>query len=438
MKIAVIGTGYVGLVAGTCFAETGNEVICVDNDPVKLKQLKRGQLSIYEPDLDLLFSRNIKAKRLTFSNNLALAVDFAQVIFLALPTPSKEDSSADLSYILKVAKKLGTLTDNYKIYVNKSTVPVGTSDKVKACIAETPQANFDVISNPEFLREGFAVRDFLKPDRIVIGTSSEKAKTIMTKLYKPFVRQGNPIYFVDERSAEMIKYTANAYLATRVTFMNEIANLCEKVGADAEVVRVGVGSDQRIGNQFLYPGLGYGGSCFPKDVKALAKTARDQNYDFQILKAVMAVNQQQPFRLLQKIEMYFGKSFENETFAIWGLSFKPNTDDIREAPALTIIDYLLDKGAKIKVFDEAATDNVRQIYGAKIHTYGKDNYTILENASALIIVTEWNIFKNPDFQKMKTLLKNPLIFDGRNLFSLQSMQQYEFQYFSVGRTAIKS
>ena len=436
MKIAVIGTGYVGLVTGTCFAETGNRVICVDNNLDKLTQLKRGRLPIYEPDLDLLFNRNVKAERLSFTADLAEAVAFAEVVFLALPTPSGEDGSADLSYVLGVARQLGPLTNSYKIYVDKSTVPVGTSEQVRACIAAGTDHDFDVISNPEFLREGLAVRDFLKPDRIVIGTSSEKVKTIMTTLYKPFVRQGNPIYFVDERSAEMIKYTANSYLATRITFMNEIANLCEKVGADVEAVRIGVGSDKRIGKSFLYAGLGYGGSCFPKDVKALAKTAQDENYDFQILNAVMEVNERQAFRLIEKIETYFDHNISGKTFAIWGLAFKPNTDDIREAPALKIIDFLLSKNAKVKVFDQEATANVEKIYGDKIDLYGDNNYVILENASALIIATEWSLFRNPNFEKMKKLLVQPVIFDGRNVFDLETMKQNGFKYFSVGRTKI--
>lgn len=436
MKIAVIGTGYVGLVTGTCFAETGHQVICVDNNVAKLDQLKCGQLPIYEPDLQLLFNRNVKAKRLSFTGNLAEAVHFGEVVFLALPTPSGEDGSADLSYVLDVADQLGPLTKTYKIYVDKSTVPVGTSEKVRVRIAAGTDQDFDVVSNPEFLREGVAVRDFLKPDRIVIGTSSSKAKTIMTNLYKPFIRQGNPIYFVDERSAEMIKYAANSYLATRITFMNEIANLCEKVGADVEAVRIGVGSDKRIGKSFLYAGLGYGGSCFPKDVKALAKTAQDENYDFKILKAVMNANENQVFRLIEKIESYFDYNLSGKTFAIWGLAFKPNTDDIREAPALKIIDYLLSKNAKIKVFDQEAINNVEEIYGTKIDTYGEDSYSILDRASALIIATEWSLFRNPNFEKMKKLLNEPVIFDGRNIFDLEIIKNKGFKYFSVGRSAI--
>ena len=437
MNIAVIGTGYVGLVAGTCFSETGNQVICVDNDNDKLTKLNNAQLTIYEPGLENIFKRNIKAKRLTFTDNLAKAVSFAEVVFLALPTPPGEDGSADLSYILNVSAQLGTLTDRYKVYVDKSTVPVGTADKVKSEIAKKATSDFDVVSNPEFLREGVAIQDFLKPDRIIIGTSSSKAQKIMKKLYAPFVRQGNPIYCVTERSAEMIKYAANSYLATRISFMNEIANLCEDLGADVDDVRAGLGSDKRIGNKFLFSGIGYGGSCFPKDVQALAHMAIQENYDFRILKAVMEVNKAQIFRFIQKIETFFQKDLKNKTFAVWGLSFKPDTDDIREAPALHLLDYLLGQGCKVRVFDEEASDNVKKIYEEKIESYGENNYAILEGADALIICTEWGIFRNPDFKKIKRLLKNPVIFDGRNIYSLKTMKDLGFSYFSIGRADVE-
>ncbi len=437
MNIAVIGTGYVGLVAGTCFSETGNQVICVDNDNDKLSKLNNARLTIYEPGLENIFKRNIKAKRLMFTNDLAKAVSFAEVIFLALPTPPGEDGAADLSHILKVATELGTLTNSYKVYVDKSTVPVGTADKVKSEIAKKATSDFDVVSNPEFLREGVAIQDFLKPDRIIIGTSSLRAQKIMKKLYAPFVRQGNPIYCVTERSAEMIKYAANSYLATRISFMNEIANLCEDLGADVDDVRAGLGSDKRIGNKFLFSGIGYGGSCFPKDIQALAYMASQKKYNFRILKAVMEVNKAQISRFIQKIELFFQSDLKNKTFAVWGLSFKPDTDDIREAPALHLIDYLLGQGCRLRVFDEEASDNVKKIYAEKIDAYGENSYDILEGADALIICTEWGIFRNPNFKKIKDLLKNPVIFDGRNIYSIKMMRDLGFSYFSVGRSDIK-
>ncbi len=432
MNIAVIGTGYVGLVSGTCFAETGNDVICVDINEEKVAQLKAGQIPIYEPQLDVLFERNIKQNRLKFTTNLQEAVDAADVIFLALPTPPGEDGSADLSYVLGVADDLGKIMKSYKVIVDKSTVPVGTADKVTAAIAKNAKVEFDVVSNPEFLREGYAVDDFLKPDRVVIGTSSDRAKNIMEKLYKPFVRQGNPIFFMDEKSAELTKYAANSFLATKISFMNEIANLCELLGADVDKVRIGIGSDTRIGKRFLFPGIGYGGSCFPKDVKALIKSASSVGYDFKILDAVEEVNAVQKTIIIPKVNNYFKGDLKGKKIAIWGLAFKPNTDDIREAPAMYIMDELLAKGAQIHAFDPEAMENIRKIYGDKI-SYGANNYEVLQDADALIIATEWQVFRNPDFNKMAKLLKNKVIFDGRNLFEVDAVKEQGFEYFSIGR-----
>ncbi len=432
MNIAVIGTGYVGLVSGTCFAETGNDVICVDINEEKVAQLKAGQIPIYEPQLDVLFERNIKQNRLKFTTNLQEAVDAAEVIFLALPTPPGEDGSADLSYVLGVADELGKIMKSYKVIVDKSTVPVGTADKVTAAIAKNAKVEFDVVSNPEFLREGYAVDDFLKPDRVVIGTSSDRAKNIMEKLYKPFVRQGNPIFFMDEKSAELTKYAANSFLATKISFMNEIANLCELLGADVDKVRIGIGSDTRIGKRFLFPGIGYGGSCFPKDVKALIKSASNVGYDFKILDAVEEVNAVQKTIIIPKVDSYFKGDLKGKKIAIWGLAFKPNTDDIREAPAMYIMDELLAKGAQIHAFDPEAMENIRKIYGDKI-SYGSNNYEVLQDADALIIATEWQVFRNPDFNKMAQLLKNKVIFDGRNLFEVDAVKEQGFEYFSIGR-----
>ncbi|MEY5040698.1 MAG: hypothetical protein RLZZ414_226 [Bacteroidota bacterium] len=432
MNIAVIGTGYVGLVSGTCFAETGNDVICVDINEEKVAQLKAGQIPIYEPQLDVLFERNIKQNRLKFTTNLQEAVDAAEVIFLALPTPPGEDGSADLSYVLGVADDLGKIMKSYKVIVDKSTVPVGTADKVTAAIAKNAKVEFDVVSNPEFLREGYAVDDFLKPDRVVIGTSSDRAKNIMEKLYKPFVRQGNPIFFMDEKSAELTKYAANSFLATKISFMNEIANLCELLGADVDKVRIGIGSDTRIGKRFLFPGIGYGGSCFPKDVKALIKSASSVGYDFKILDAVEEVNAVQKTIIIPKVNNYFKGDLKGKKIAIWGLAFKPNTDDIREAPAMYIMDELLAKGAQIHAFDPEAMENIRKIYGDKI-SYGANNYEVLQDADALIIATEWQVFRNPDFNKMAKLLKNKVIFDGRNLFEVDAVKEQGFEYFSIGR-----
>ncbi len=432
MKIAVVGTGYVGLVSGTCFAETGNNVTCIDIDAEKVAKMKEGIIPIFEPGLEDLFKRNIEEGRIDFSTNLAEGIKDAEIVFLALPTPSGEDGSADLSYILKVADQLGSILDKYTVIVDKSTVPVGTSEIVRKAIAKNCKVEFDVVSNPEFLREGVAIDDFMKPDRVVIGTSSEKAKKVMEKLYAPFVRQGNPIYIMDEKSAELTKYAANAFLAMKISFMNEIANLSEIVGADVDKIRKGIGSDARIGKQFLYAGMGYGGSCFPKDVKALAKTSDDHKFDFKILKSVMEVNKKQKTILLPKIKKYFKDDLKGKTFAIWGLAFKPNTDDIREASAIDIINELLKEGAKVKAFDPEAMNNVIKILGDKI-TYAEKAYEALRDADALIIATEWNEFRQPDFAKISSLLKNKLIFDGRNLFDVEQMRELGYHYESIGR-----
>jgi UDPglucose 6-dehydrogenase len=436
MNIAIVGTGYVGLVTGTCFAETGNNVICVDNNEEKVRKMQEGIVPIYEPELEHLFDRNTKAGRLNFTTDLKAATDAAQIIFLALPTPPGDDGSADLSYIMGVAAQLSHIITEYKVIVDKSTVPVGTSEKVHAILAQhLDEKLFDVVSNPEFLREGVAVEDFMKPDRVVIGTESPKAQQLMRQLYEPFVRQGNPIYFMDERSAEMTKYAANSYLATRISFMNEIANLCELVGANVDHVRLGIGADIRIGKRFLFPGVGYGGSCFPKDVKALAKTAEEYMYDFKILKAVMNVNSLQQNRLVQKITNYFGYDLKGKTFAVWGLAFKPNTDDIREAPALHIINELLELGANIKAYDPEAMAHVKEIYGDKIELTD-DQYQALHGSDALLIVTEWNAFRTPDFDKVAMDLNRKVIFDGRNIYSLEQMKTLGFYYESIGRETI--
>jgi UDPglucose 6-dehydrogenase len=436
MNIAIIGTGYVGLVTGTCFAETGNNVICVDINEEKVKKMQQGIIPIYEPELEHLFERNTKAGRLHFTTDLKSATDASQIIFLALPTPPGEDGSADLSYIMGVAEQLGHIIKDYKVIVDKSTVPVGTSEKVHTVLAKNlDEKLFDVVSNPEFLREGVAVEDFMKPDRVVIGTDSARAQQLMRQLYEPFVRQGNPIYFMDKRSAEMTKYAANSYLATRISFMNEVANLCELVGANVDDVRLGIGSDLRIGKRFLFPGVGYGGSCFPKDVKALAKTAEEYMYDFKILKAVMDVNRRQKNRLVEKVTNYFGDDLKGRTFAVWGLAFKPNTDDIREAPALHIIDELLELGATVKAYDPEAMHHVSEIYGNNI-TLTEDQYQALENADALLIITEWNAFRTPDFGKLASTLNRKVIFDGRNIYSLESMKSLGFYYESIGRETI--
>ncbi len=434
MKIAVIGTGYVGLVTGTCFAETGNTVICVDIDEAKIANLSAGKITIYEPGLDLLFERNIEQGRLSFTTNLKEGIKDAQIIFLALPTPPVEDGSADLKYVLGVAEELGGLLDKYTVIVDKSTVPVGTAEKVTARIKATAKVEFDVVSNPEFLREGVAVEDFMKPDRVVIGTSSERASRIMNSLYAPFVRQGNPIIFMDERSAELTKYAANAFLATKITFMNEIANLCEKLGADVDSVRRGVGTDSRIGKRFLFPGIGYGGSCFPKDVLALAKASEESQYDFKILKSVMEVNAIQKARLISQMKKHFG-NLKGKVISFWGLSFKPHTDDIREAPALQNIEALLAAGAVIRAHDPEAMDNVKKVFGQRI-SYHVTPYEAATGADAIFIATEWPEFRAPDFAKLSTLMKSKIIFDGRNLYELRDMKEQGFTYISIGRQTI--
>jgi UDPglucose 6-dehydrogenase len=435
MKIAVIGTGYVGLVTGTCLAETGNNVICVDIVEEKVNKMKAGQLPIYEPGLDVLFHRNIAQGRLSFTTNLAEGIKEAQIIFMALPTPPGGDGAADLSYILGAAKDISKLITEYKVIVNKSTVPVGTADKVAAVFKAHTDVEVDVVSNPEFLREGVAVDDFMKPDRVVVGTQSEKAKKLMGELYAPYVRQGNPIYFMDERSSELTKYAANSFLATKITFMNEIANLCEIVGADVDMVRKGIGSDDRIGKRFLFPGIGYGGSCFPKDVQALEKAAVEHDYDFKILKSVMEVNEKQKTVLTDKVLKYYKGDIKGKKFALWGLAFKPETDDIREAPALYIIEDLIKAGAEVVAFDPEAVENVRALLGDKIK-YATDQYEALEGADALLIATEWSVFRNPDFEKMEEVLKNKVVFDGRNLFDLQKMIDLGYYYNSIGRKII--
>ncbi|MEO6669237.1 MAG: UDP-glucose/GDP-mannose dehydrogenase family protein [Ferruginibacter sp.] len=435
MKIAVIGTGYVGLVTGTCFAETGNTVTCVDIDKNKIDKLSSGQVTIFEPGLEKLFLRNQKEGRLHFTTSLEAAVEDARIVFLALPTPPGEDGSADLKYILGVADNLGKILKEYKVIVDKSTVPVGTAEKVKAAIAKNAKVDFDVVSNPEFLREGVAVDDFLKPDRVVIGTTSARAIKAMNDLYAPFVRQGNPIIFMDEKSAELTKYAANSFLAVKISFMNEIAQLCEKMGADVDMIRRGIGSDDRIGKRFLFPGIGYGGSCFPKDVQALTKSAAAVDYDFKILNAVMDVNASQKLHLMAKIKACFNGSIKGKHFAVWGLAFKPNTDDIREAPAFYMIDALLEAGSTVTAFDPEAMKNARELLGNRIG-FAENQYDTLINADALIIATEWNEFRTPDFDKIASLANNKIIFDGRNLFDLEQMNQMGFHYESVGRRVI--
>lgn len=436
MKIAVVGTGYVGLVTGTCLAETGNQVICVDINAEKVKMMQNGKLPIYEPGLDILFHRNIAQERLTFTTNLAEAIEEAKIIFLALPTPPGGDGSADLSYVLGAAADIGKIIKEYKVIVTKSTVPVGTADKVRAAMDAQTTVEFDVVSNPEFLREGVAVEDFMKPDRVVIGTQSEKAQKLMAELYGPYVRQGNPIIFMDEKSSELTKYAANSFLATKITFMNEVANLCELVGADVDMVRKGIGSDDRIGRRFLFPGVGYGGSCFPKDVQALVKSADEAKYDFKILNSVIEVNETQKTVLSDKVQKYFDGDVKGKKFALWGLAFKPETDDIREAPALYIIDELVKAGASITAFDPEGMNNVRNLIGNKI-SYAADPYSALHDADALLIVTEWSLFRTPDFDQVAKLLKNKVIFDGRNLYDLQKMIDCGFYYNSIGRKIVE-
>lgn len=442
MNIAVVGTGYVGLVTGTCLSETGNNVICVDIDQNKVAKLKSGQIPIFEPGLDILFQRNIKEGRLRFTTNLEEAIEDAKLIFLALPTPPGGDGSADLSFVLGVAEQLGKIMKEYKVIINKSTVPVGTAEKTKNAVAKNARVEFDVVSNPEFLREGVAVDDFMKPDRVVVGTTSERARKLMEELYRPFVRQGNPIIFMDERSSEMTKYAANSYLAARISFMNELANLCELTGADVETVRQGMGTDNRIGKRFLFPGIGYGGSCFPKDVQALAKTAEENNYDFKILKAVMKVNEIQKHILVEKIINHYGQDLSGKKIAVWGLAFKPNTDDIREAPSLYIIEDLLSAGAEIIAYDPEGMPNVQQYFSslpedkkARLH-FVDGYYKALEGADFLAILTEWTEFRTPDFAKVKSMLKEAVIFDGRNLYDLDVVKEAGFYYNSIGRKTI--
>jgi len=437
MKIAVVGTGYVGLVTGTCLAETGNQVICVDINEQKVKMMQEGNLPIYEPGLELLFYRNIVQKRLHFTTNLSEAIAEAKIIFLALPTPPGGDGSADLSYVLGAAKDIAKLITDYKVVVTKSTVPVGTADKVTAIMKANTEAEFAVVSNPEFLREGVAVEDFMKPDRVVVGTTDERARKLMAELYGPYVRQGNPVIFMDERSSELTKYAANSFLATKISFMNEIANLCELVGADVDMVRRGIGADERIGRRFLFSGIGYGGSCFPKDVQALAKSAEEHKYDFRILNSVMKVNEIQKLVLVEKVKSYFNGDLKGKKFAMWGLAFKPETDDIREAPSLYIIDELLNAGAKVTAFDPEAMKNVKNLIGDKIK-YAKDQYEVLKGADALLIVTEWPAFRTPDFDQIGDLLKSKVIFDGRNLYDLDKMAECGYYYNSIGRKLISN
>ncbi|MDG1716534.1 MAG: UDP-glucose/GDP-mannose dehydrogenase family protein [Saprospiraceae bacterium] len=433
MNIAIVGTGYVGLVSGTCFAETGNNVVCIDIDENKVLRMQNGEVPIYEPGLEVLFERNTKQGRLSFTTDLTEGIKNAEIIFLALPTPPGADGSADLKYVLKVAEDLSHIITDYKVIVDKSTVPVGTAKKVyERLAANLDESFFDVVSNPEFLREGVAVDDFMRPERVVIGTSSSKAKKVMERLYNPFVRQGNPVIFMDEKSAEMTKYAANSFLATKITFMNEVANLCEEVGANVDMVRIGIGSDSRIGKRFLFPGVGYGGSCFPKDVKALAKTAQENNCDFRILQSVMDVNEDQKSILSRRIKNYFGESIANKTIGIWGLAFKPNTDDIREAPALTIIDELLKAGAQIKAFDPEAMKNVKALMGDKI-ILCDNQYDAIEGTDALAVVTEWNVFRTPDYDRIMSSLREPVVFDGRNVFDPVDMKERGFVYSSIGR-----
>ena len=435
MKIAVVGTGYVGLVTGTCFAETGNQVTCVDINQEKVQQMQAGKIPIYEPGLDDLFQRNTQEGRLHFTTSLKEGIEGAKVIFLALPTPPGADGSADLKYILQVADDLGPILSDYTVIIDKSTVPVGTSDKVRDAIAKNATVDFDVVSNPEFLREGVAVEDFMKPDRVVIGTQSDRAKDLMSRLYAPLVRQGNPIIFMDERSAELTKYAANAFLATKITFMNEIANLCELVGANVDEVRKGIGTDSRIGKRFLFAGIGYGGSCFPKDVQALAKTSAENDYEFKILDSVMQVNESQKTKLIPPLAKHFKGDLAGKKIAMWGLAFKPYTDDIREAPSLYNINALLELGASVSAYDPEAMGHVKQLMGDKI-TFTKNPYEALEGADALLIVTEWPQFRTPDFDRMDSLLKNKVIFDGRNLYELNQMQELGYTYYSIGRQTI--
>ena len=432
MKIAVVGTGYVGLVAGTCFAESGNDVICVDVDSRKIAALKAGEVPIYEPGLEELLRRNTKARRLRFTTELAEAVGPAQVVFIAVGTPEGESGDADLQYVLTAAEQIGKAMRQYTVVVDKSTVPVGTADKVRETIAKVTQHEFDVVSNPEFLKEGAALEDFLKPDRVVIGTTSERARRLMGQLYAPFVRTENPILYMDTRSAELTKYAANAMLATRISFMNDVAALCEKVGADVEFVRKGMGSDKRIGYPFLHPGIGYGGSCFPKDVKALVATAREFGLELDLLRAVERTNQRQKRCLLTKALKHFGDLSER-TFAVWGLAFKPKTDDMREAPSVELIEGLLGKGAKVQVHDPVAATVAQRYFGNRV-LYAPSGYAAAEGADGVFLVTEWNEFRRPDLKRLKGLMKSPVIFDGRNIFDPALLKEEGFTYYGIGRS----
>jgi len=441
LKIAVVGTGYVGLVSGTCFAETGNHVICVDVDKKKVQKMKDGIVPIYEPGLEILFDRNIKKNRLFFTSDIREAVREAEIVFLCLPTPQGGNGAADLQYVIKVAEDLGKFFNEepnigFKVLIDKSTVPVGTSDKVRAAVKKyAPDFEFDVASNPEFLREGVAVEDFMKPERVVIGTENPKTKALMEELYEPFVRSGNPIYFMDVKSAEMTKYASNSFLATKISFMNEIANLCEITGADVDKVRIGIGSDSRIGKRFLFPGVGYGGSCFPKDVMALINTANENEYDFKILKSVVTVNKLQGEHFVNKVLKHYNGNIKGKHFALWGLAFKPNTDDVRDAPAFTVIRELQKNGASVTAYDPEAMATTKAVLGDSIK-YAKISYEALEGADALIIVTEWNEFRNPNFEKIRSLIKDPVIFDGRNLYDLDKLKDLNFVYYSIGRKTI--
>lgn len=434
MKVCVVGTGYVGLVAGTCFAECGNDVVGVDVDERKLALLREGKSPIYEPGLEELLRRNQKEGRLSFTNDLAAAAKKSLFCFIAVGTPERTDGSADLSAVLGVAREIGRAMDGYRIVVNKSTVPVGTADRVRQAVAAVTSHPFDVVSNPEFLKEGAAIDDFMKPDRVVIGSDSPKAIELMRELYAPFVRTENPIFVMDNRSAEMTKYAANALLATRISFMNEVANLCERVGADVNLVRRGVGADRRIGQHFLFPGIGYGGSCFPKDVQAMIHTAEEYGLDSAMLRAVDAVNDRQKHVLVHKVKARFGENLRGKTFAIWGLSFKPRTDDMREAPSLTVVEGLLKAGAAVRVHDPEALREARRCFDDRV-SYHAINYEALEGADALLILTEWNEFRRPDFARMKKLLKQPIVFDGRNLYEPEDMRALGFVYHSIGRPA---
>ena len=431
MNITVIGTGYVGLVAGACLADMGNNVICIDNNIEKLNQLKNGVIPIYEPGLEELVKSNVLENRLSFSDDLDSAVEKSQVCFIAVGTPQGEDGSADLQYVMQVAQSIAKAMNGYKVIVDKSTVPVGTAEKVTEIIKQNTKHPFDVVSNPEFLKQGNAVDDFLYPDRVIIGSNSDKATQIMQEIYSPFFRTGNRIIVMDVKSAEMTKYAANSFLATKISFMNEIANLCEKVGADAEMVRVGVSTDSRIGNKFLFPGLGYGGSCFPKDVKALIKTGIENNVDMNIIKSADETKKKQRMLFNNKIKRKFGENLQGKTFGVWGLAFKPRTNDMREAPAITIINSLLNMGAKIKAYDPKAMDSAKLIFGDKI-TYAKNSYDAIQDVDSLLLLTEWNEFRRPDFEKVKACMKNPIIFDGRNQYKAIRLQEKGFEYYQIG------